>query len=131
MGYANPSLHIFDATLSNALLDFFKRNNCNSLVDLGCGLGNYAHHFNENDLITDGFDGNPNTPLLTDGRCGVLDLSEPQKLDKSYDWVLSLEVGEHLPQKYENIYIENLHNNTTKGIVLSWAVQGQGGVRTF
>ena len=57
----------------------------------------------------------------------VLDLSEPIKFDTPFSWVMSLEVGEHLPKKFEDIFINNLHNNNEKGIVLSWAVKGQGG----
>jgi len=40
---------------------------------------------------------------------------------------MSLEVGEHLPPQFEDIFISNLHNNNTCGMVLSWAVKGQGG----
>ena len=48
-------------------------------------------------------------------------------MKKKYDWVISLEVGEHIPKEYENIFIENLHKNNIRGIVLSWAIKGQGG----
>ena len=40
---------------------------------------------------------------------------------------MSLEVGEHIPKEYEDIFINNLHNNNNKGIILSWAILGQGG----
>ena len=40
---------------------------------------------------------------------------------------MSLEVGEHLPQQFEDIFIHNLHNNNKYGILLSWAIKGQGG----
>jgi hypothetical protein len=41
--------------------------------------------------------------------------------------VLSLEVAEHLPVQYEDIFINNLDKLNKKGIVLSWALEGQGG----
>jgi hypothetical protein len=41
---------------------------------------------------------------------------------------MSLEVGEHLPEQFEDIFINNLHNNNKYGIVLSWAVKDQGGL---
>ena len=44
-----------------------------------------------------------------------------------YDWVMSLEVGEHLPQQFERTFIDNLQRHNTKGIILSWALDGQGG----
>ena len=40
---------------------------------------------------------------------------------------MSLEVGEHLPKEFEDIFINNLDNNNNYGIVLSWAIKGQGG----
>jgi tryptophanyl-tRNA synthetase len=69
----------------------------------------------------------PNTPELTNNLGKVLDLSIPKKFDEPFDWVMSLEVGEHLPQKFEDIFINNLHNNNKYGIILSWAVKGQCG----
>ena len=119
--------HIFDERLAEALAGFFKRNAASSIVDLGCGEGKYVKHLRECGLNVDGFDGNPNCPFVTNGMCKVLDLAVPSVLEKSYDWVLSLEVAEHLPSQYERIFCKNLHNNNASGIVMSWAVEGQGG----
>lgn len=119
--------HCYDNILSTSLLDFFKNENAESIVDLGCGLGDYVKHLKNNGLNIDGFDGNPNTIELTNGLCNIKDLSEPFIFDKKYEWVLSLEVGEHLPKKFEDTFINNLHNNNLRGIVMSWAIKGQGG----
>jgi cyclopropane fatty-acyl-phospholipid synthase-like methyltransferase len=119
--------HVNDTKLGLALVNFFKNEQVSSLVDLGCGMGYYVKLFKDNNLNANGFDGNPNTPELTNGLCNVLDLSNQVFLDIPYDWVLSLEVGEHLPKQYEDIFINNLHNNNKSGIVLSWAIKGQGG----
>lgn len=119
--------HIHDPSLGAGLITFFKTENAKSLVDFGCGMGNYVKTFQENNINAAGFDGNPNTPELTNNLCKVLDLSIPQNFDEPFDWVMSLEVGEHLPQQFESIFIENLHNNNEHGIVLSWAIKGQGG----
>ena len=118
--------HVFDASLCNALKDFFKKQNAHSVVDIGCGLGKYVTKIK---TVTkcDGFDGNPSTPTLTNNQCDVLDASKPIDFDSKYDWVLSLEVGEHLPKKYEHIFIDNLCNNCETGVVMSWAIKGQGG----
>ena len=43
------------------------------------------------------------------------------------DYVQSFEVGEHISEKYESIFIENICNNARKGIIMSWAQKGQGG----
>jgi cyclopropane fatty-acyl-phospholipid synthase-like methyltransferase len=90
-------------------------------------MGDYVKTFLANGLNASGFDGNPNTPELTDNLCKVLDLSIPKQFEEKFDWVMSLEVGEHLPPQFEDIFINNLHNNNNYGIVLSWAIKGQGG----
>lgn len=123
--------HVYDPSLGDSLTKFFKNENVNSLVDFGCGMGNYVKTFQENDINAIGFDGNPNTPELTKNLCKVLDLSVPTKFNEPFDWVMSLEVGEHLPKKFEDIFIQNLHNNNKYGIVISWAVKGQGGYGHF
>ena len=94
---------------------------------MGCGDGKYTKYFNESNIKTDGYDGNPYTPSITNGFGKVLDLSKPHIFTPRYDWVLSLEVGEHLPKEFESIFIDNLVNNCTFGIILSWAIIGQDG----
>jgi FkbM family methyltransferase len=90
-------------------------------------MGNYVKTFQQNGIHAMGFDGNPNTPELTSNVCKVLDLSVPNQFDTPFDWVMSLEVGEHLPKQFEDVFVQNLHNNNKYGIVLSWAIKGQGG----
>ena len=126
-GLEASSQHVYDSSLGGSLINFFKTENVKSVVDFGCGLGNYVQTFQENNINAIGFDGNPNTPELTNNLCKVLDLSVSIKFDEPFDWVMSLEVGEHLPSQFENTFIENLHNNNKYGIVLSWAIEGQGG----
>jgi len=56
-----------------------------------------------------------------------MDLSIPNYLEMKYDWVMSLEVGEHIPAKYESIFLGNVFRHAKEGVVLSWAVPGQDG----
>ncbi len=116
--------HCYDPLLASSLNAFFFGRGGN-VVDLGCGLGDYVKTLRLHGLVVDGFDGNPATPKLTNGMCKYLDLTDPINL--KYDWVLSLEVGEHIPKQYEERYIKNLHQANRKGIILSWAVEGQPG----
>jgi len=121
--------HHFDSGLCESLKLFFTNNKAKSVCDLGCGLGVYVTELDKSAEFTcSGFDGNPDTPKLTNNKCKVLDLSVPTKLEEQYDWIMSLEVGEHLPMDFEDIYMNNLHINNKYGIVLSWAVEGQGGL---
>ena len=119
------SYHKFDEKLCNGLYLFFEREG-GKISDLGCGYGLYTEELNK---LTEciGYDGNPYTELISPGLCNVLDLSKKQKIRKT-EWVLSLEVGNHIPPKYESIFIKNLTDTATKGIVLSWAVENQGGL---
>ena len=58
----------------------------------------------------DGYDGNPYAP------CNLVDLSEPVILDKKYDWIISFEVGEHIPKKYEDVFIKTYIVIMKKGL---------------
>jgi 2-polyprenyl-3-methyl-5-hydroxy-6-metoxy-1,4-benzoquinol methylase len=74
-----------------------------------------------------GFDGTPNIKQITSGLVNVMDLAEDVYLDQQYDWVMSLEVGEHVPATKEVTFVHNIVRHAKKGIVLSWAVKGQPG----
>lgn len=101
-----------------------------SVYDFGAGLGWYGKALlaEENDgyRVTSykAFDGAENIQaIFPDGFVQHLDLSAPVHLPPR-DWVLSLEVAEHIPSSYEQVFVQNLHRHNTKGIVLSWAVPG-------
>jgi hypothetical protein len=119
--------HIYDAKLCNALVKLLNDKNIKNTVDFGCGLGDYIKSFMLSGIDCEAYDGNPNTPNLTGGIGKILDLSEDFDLGKKFDCVLSLEVGEHIPKKYEQIFINNICKHTEKLLILSWAVVGQGG----
>jgi len=133
--YLDDSLvhHIFDKTLADAIKDFIKNENCNLVADFGCGPGWYTNVINSLTRVKcDGYDANPNTLTLTKennfaGDFYIKDLTQNLETNINYDWVLCLEVGEHIPAKFEDILIKNLDKNNTKGIILSWAVEGQDG----
>ena len=57
----------------------------------------------------------------------VLDLSKEFDLGKKYECVISLEVGEHIPPKFEQTYLDNLDRHCSQCIIISWALPGQGG----
>jgi cyclopropane fatty-acyl-phospholipid synthase-like methyltransferase len=113
--------HKFDVGLANALTELFAGH---TVIDLGCGEGKYVEKFHRSGIKAIGFDGNPNTDKIP--LCGVHDLTKP--LNKSYfDYVLCLEVGEHIPKDKTQALIDNIKNHNFKGIVISWAIPGQGG----
>ena len=77
--------------------------------------------------LYDAYDGAPFSEGTSEGRVQFLDLTLPQYGLPLYDWIMSLEVAEHIPNKYESIYIDNVARHAKEGVVLSWAVPGQGG----
>ena len=120
--------HRFDKKLSEALAQFFISEKAQSVVDLGCGTGEYVKVLLKHNLYSEGYDGSPDIFQISGGVAHVADLSQPVALGREFDWVLSLEVGEHIPKRYEQTFIENIHRHNKKGVVLSWAVKGQSGL---
>ena len=108
-----------------------------SVLDLGAGLGQYEMNWvregnvgSRPDQISSlrMFDGAENVEAVTNGRVRWADLTEPLEDVEPADWVLSLEVGEHIPSgNATNTFVYNLQHHSKKGIVVSWAVPGQGG----
>mmetsp|Transcript_11225 Transcript_11225/g.18548 ORF Transcript_11225/g.18548 Transcript_11225/m.18548 type:complete len:314 (+) Transcript_11225:172-1113(+) len=104
------------------------------VVDLGAGLGHYGKIFREEGSPVKswvGFDGAMNVESATDGLVRFMDLTQPHPADErpcvKGDWVLSLEVAEHIPPQFTDHYIRNLRCSCTVGAVVSWAVPAQTG----
>ena len=68
-------------------------------------------------IIFSGFDGALNIEEISRGFVSHLDFSKPFQLNKKFDWVLSIEVGEHIPKQYEDNFIQNLIRHACKGIL--------------
>ena len=89
-------------------------------------MGNRVQFLNEVKTY-DAFDGAPYCEETTDNLVQHLDLSVPVYHLNLYDWIVSLEVAEHIPKTYEQIFIDNLTRHAKEGIILSWAAVGQVG----
>ena len=95
----------------------------------GDGPGLYKKYYDGTGLLAsyDAYDGAPFIETETGGNVKFLDLSIPQYGLPIYDWVICLEVAEHIPAKFEDIFLSNLVRHAKHGIILSWAVPGQPG----
>ena len=126
--YLRDSLegHFFDKALAESITEVLKQEGIHSVYDLGCGHGEYTRHLKNSSFECSGFDGNPYTNRITSGLCNTLNLSQELALPEA-DAVICLEVGEHIPKKFEKILIDNLSKSTSNILILSWAVEGQIG----
>ena len=100
------------------------------MASFGDGPGSYKEYLDKQGLLKsyDAYDGAPFAEDTTNGRVRFLDLSVPIYHLKEYDWVISVEVAEHIPPEFETIYVENLVRHAKEGIILSWSRIGQGGL---
>ena len=101
----------------------------NSILDLGAGVGQYGRHVRHRNpfAVYSAFDGAKGVRNFSSGFVRHLQLNTFQPALPTMDWVVSLEVGEHIPYEFERNYVNNLHAHNRKGIVLSWASLGQFG----
>ncbi|KAL3864850.1 hypothetical protein ACJMK2_006500 [Sinanodonta woodiana] len=122
----NSGQHFADKNLAEALSELFKGKR---VASFGDGPGTYKELLeNSGKRITyDAYDGAPFCNDTSQGNVKFMDLTLYQYGLPLYDWVISLEVAEHIPSEFENVYINNINRHAREGVVLSWAVLGQGG----
>ena len=115
--------HVFDYKLGRALVNLMKLRSIDKVYDFGCGHGKYVKLFNEFKIIAIGFDGNPITKTLPN--CKVQDLTSDFQ-EKPVDFLLTLEVCEHVPKKFQTELLNTIdrHLNDNGLLVLSWTDKG-------
>lgn len=120
--WIGPSPHYFDRPLADSIVTYFRREMTYLCYDLGCGDGSYVRHFNDRGIKTIGFDNNPEY----EDDIFKADLTE--KLDiRPLDVVLCLEVGEHIPEQFQDVFLDNVTRLATKRVILSWGIPDQEG----
>ena len=120
--------HKHDIKLAESIALMFKPK---KMADLGCGDGWYCYYLKvEKDWpMVHGYEGNiyelKRKHFYDD--ITIIDLSKIKYVDMFYDLVICLEVGEHIPKKHEQKFLDNVARFATKDLILSWAIPGQGG----
>jgi len=119
------AVYYLDMTLAQALSGILSGGH---VVEMGAGCGCYTSALLSMGevLSNQAFDGVPSIDSLTNGLVNHMDLSQPQSIP-SHDWTLCMEVGEHVPVEFEDIFIDNVVQGIRKGVVLTWAPPGKGG----
>ena len=120
------SQHKTDLKLAKQLSKYLKGKRVGSFGD---GPGLYKKYFDDTNMLEvyEAYDGAPFAESVSSGRVKFLDLSIPQYGRPIYDWIISLEVAEHISPKHEKTFLSNLVRHAKTGIILSWAWPGQGG----
>lgn len=116
--------HDFSYGVARYIGKYFEKDK--RVFDIGCGKGTYLQYLQDvgfRDLI--GFDGS----VLSEVDFRVIPVDLSKKIYLSYPGnVICLEVFEHIPREYENIFVQNIVNCCDSKLVLSVAVEGQPGI---
>jgi len=115
--------HITSNVLQQKLLYFYNLNGIKKIIDFGCGDCSYVKFLRTNGIDAYGIDQNNN--MVGEKYYIHQDLTNNLQLDCEY--VQSFEVGEHIPIEKMETFINNICMTAKKGVIISWAVEGQGG----
>jgi len=100
-----------------------------SVIDFGCAIGAHLEPFNESGITVQGIEGNEKAieqAVIPKGLITKHDLREPYEPSKKYDLAISIEVAEHIPSEFDDIYVNTICNSA-KRVVITAAPPGQGG----
>lgn len=97
------------------------------VIDYGCGKGTYIKYLSERGYNCTGFEGTPDIREVADFN-GIIqaDLTKPLG-ERPSGSVICLEAAEHIGAEFESVLLDNITQNCTGKLVISWAVKGQGG----
>jgi SAM-dependent methyltransferase len=118
------------------IVDFIMNNvdsEIKSISDFGCGCGWFLYYFKKNYKILNlvGIEPNLNILNFVDEtiRDKIIhhDLTNEIDLKRKFDLCMSIEVLEHIEEKYANIALKNIIDHSKNLIVFSAAYPDQGG----
>lgn len=122
--------HVHSKNLNEWIINFLSDKKESIIYDFGCGMGDYLYtlHLNGFKKLM-GFEMEP-PKKYEEFEIKSQNLAIPF-LEKEKGVVISLEVGEHIPPQYQDIFVDNITNNCSDLLILSWAIRGQGGLGHF
>lgn len=120
--------HVHSENLSQWIYDFCIKKKINSATDFGCGLGEYLAKLSP---IIEGLIGVEGSIPKSAKFNRIIEFDLTTNLKEEFalssDLVISLEVGEHIPAEFMDIYLDNITYHCGKYLITSWAVRGQAG----
>eukprot|EP00245_Coleochaete_scutata_P007583 TRINITY_DN23050_c0_g1_i1.p1 TRINITY_DN23050_c0_g1~~TRINITY_DN23050_c0_g1_i1.p1 ORF type:complete len:306 (+),score=70.52 TRINITY_DN23050_c0_g1_i1:106-1023(+) len=119
--------YFLDIPLAQALSCIFEND---WVLELGAGTGHYTRFFLESEKLKGirAYDGAINIQEKSGGLVKRADLTKKKEFGGPYDWVLCLDVAEHIPKDFEEVFLDNIHRHAKKGVIISWARPGIPGV---
>ncbi len=121
--------HVHSEPLANWIVEFLKDKDQqnNTIYDLGCGEGHYINALEEEGFFKIvGIEGDiPKTAVSN--FIEQHDLTTPLPAYFKPGNVLSLEVAEHIPTKYQSNFLDNIVKLCNGYLIMSWAIRGQAG----
>lgn len=118
--------HRFSPRLANELTRILPINRY--ITDFGCGKGQYMAVLKENGFKCMGIEGTSEIREIAKfDNIRIHDLTEPILFSIKEGTGICLEVLEHIPVEFEATAINNITRACTGKLILSWAVEGQGG----
>jgi hypothetical protein len=119
--------HIDFPELAKWLVTFLLQYKNQRIYDFGCGNAYYLQQLHDNDIKNlIGIEVEcpvKNTPFQVLPYNLAFDLPLTEK-----GIVISFEVGEHIPQKYQDKFIDNISKLCNSYLILSWAIVDQPGI---
>jgi hypothetical protein len=127
--------HTFDGNLATAIYDdYISKYNYKSIADIGCGKGTYLKYYkmcdkNNSIKLLHGYEGTKNITKISDYKdIHTIDLTKPNSIKNKYDLVTCIEVGEHIPKEYVDVFLDNLTKFVGRMLIITWAIPNQDGL---
>lgn len=122
--------HLFSYKLAQYMAKLFKKKDV-PVYDYGCGPGEYLRYLTDIGFKEcTGVEGTREQEFQFPKHLIIFsDLSKPVNHFRRVGNVISLEVGEHIPEEFEDVFIENITKTVGVGcfLFISWAIPGQEG----
>lgn len=118
--------HVNCQSLGIWLAFYLKDSKNKPINDFGCGLGYYLNMLKQIGFTNlTGYEGDPPKKKLFNNIINQ-DLTKPFTVNEAGDLIF-LEVAEHIPAEFENIFLDNVKRACNGKLITSWAIRGQAG----